>query len=72
MAEPNAPKSKTTTQPAVDKLTGLPRGDAFLSFVDNVVKAAPKKQWCFVIIDIEHFKLFDEWYGRETGDALLA
>ncbi len=27
--------------------------------------------WCVVAIDLEHFKLFNEWYGREAGDELL-
>jgi len=28
--------------------------------------------WCVIAIDLEHFKLFNEWYSRETGDKLLA
>ncbi|MBE7004492.1 MAG: EAL domain-containing protein [Ruminococcaceae bacterium] len=27
--------------------------------------------WCMIAIDLEHFKLFNEWYGREAGDELL-
>jgi diguanylate cyclase (GGDEF)-like protein len=28
--------------------------------------------WCVLAMDLEHFKLFNEWYGREAGDQLLA
>ncbi len=28
--------------------------------------------WCMIAFDLEHFKLFNEWYGRKQGDLLLA
>jgi len=28
-------------------------------------------KYCLVAIDIEHFKLFNEWYGQVAGDKLL-
>lgn len=28
--------------------------------------------WLLVAIDIQNFKLFNEWYGRETGDLVLS
>ena len=27
---------------------------------------------CMIAIDIEHFKLFDEWYGRDNGTILIS
>ncbi len=30
------------------------------------------KDWCVIAIDIDHFSLFNDWYGRETGDHLLS
>ena len=30
------------------------------------------ENWCLLVIDIEHFRLFNDWYGRSTGDLLLA
>ncbi len=27
--------------------------------------------WCFVDVEIEHFKLFSDWFGTETGQFLL-
>ena len=28
-------------------------------------------EWCLIAIDIDHFTLFNDWYGRDIGDALL-
>ena len=30
------------------------------------------EDYCLMAIDIEHFKLFNDWYGQEAGDRLLA
>ena len=29
------------------------------------------KKFCVIAVDVEHFKLFNEWYGREAGDKFL-
>ena len=29
------------------------------------------KKFCIIAVDVEHFKLFNEWYGREAGDKFL-
>ena len=55
-----------------DGLTGLLNERAFFTKAQELINAAPEKPWCVACIDIEHFKFFDEWYGRETGDLLLA
>jgi len=34
--------------------------------------AAQQGNWCVIAIDLEHFRLFNDWYGREKGDELLA
>ena len=31
-----------------------------------------KINWLLVAIDLQNFKLFNEWYGRERGDQVLA
>ena len=53
-----------------DKVTGLLTGKTFYDEVERVA-LDDKVHWCAISIDIEHFKLFDEWYGRKTGDYLL-
>ena len=54
-----------------DELTGLPREKDFFAEGRNVIREHPEG-WCLIALDIENFKLFNDWYGREAGDALLA
>ncbi len=54
-----------------DHVTGLLNEKAFVNKARELMNNRTK-QWCIVSLDIEHFKLFDEWYGREQGDLLLA
>ena len=50
-------------------LTGLFNERHFFSNAQRIVDN--NENICLVKLDIEHFKFFDEWYGRETGDDLL-
>ena len=53
------------------QMTGLWSERAFYKHAEEYVKKHEDR--CKMIaIDIDHFKLFDDWYGREKGDALLA
>ncbi|MBQ9460162.1 MAG: EAL domain-containing protein [Oscillospiraceae bacterium] len=52
-------------------LTGLLREEEFFTRARERLSAVPR-QWCVVAIDLEHFKLFNEWYDRSQGDQLLA
>lgn len=56
----------------VGKLTGLYYKSAFFekarSFLDE---QSSEQEFCLVVVDIEHFKLFNEWHGREAGDRFL-
>ena len=55
-----------------DQLTNLLLEKEFLKKAKNLIDSEPNKNWCLISIDIEHFRFFDEWFGRETGDYLLA
>ena len=55
-----------------DAVTSLLTGKEFFAKADEVIAQDKTKQWCLISIDIEHFKFFDEWFGREQGDFLLA
>lgn len=55
-----------------DPLTGLLNSKDFLLKAEKLVKKESNKNWCLVASDIDHFKLFDEWFGREKGNFLLA
>lgn len=52
-------------------LTGLLREEAFFARAQELAAKHPEG-WCLTAIDLEHFKLFNEWYGRKQGDLLLA
>ncbi len=53
------------------ELTGLLVEESFFDRVRTLAREHPEG-WCIVAIDLEHFKLFNEWYGRKHGDLLLA
>ena len=55
----------------IDENTGLLKEQSFFKLVDEALKAKTIKKPCIVNLDIEHFKFFDEWNGREVGDRLL-
>ncbi len=55
-----------------DQKTGLYTSKDFFSKAEQIVKDNRDKEWCILFVDIEHFKFFDEWFGREQGDYLLA
>ncbi len=52
--------------------TGLLREDAFYERARALLAERGDEEWCLVSIDLENFKLFNEWYGRAQGDLLLA
>ena len=43
----------------------------FFAQVRQRLDAGISEQMCIASADIEHLKLFNEWYGQETGDMLL-
>ena len=55
----------------VDALTGLHRRADFFRRADEMLE---KRQvpMCIIAVDIEHFRVFNAWFGREKGDYLLA
>lgn len=52
-------------------LTGLPERQDFLRLVQQKLREKKLNGWCLLSIDIEHFKLFNNWYGQVQGDELL-
>lgn len=43
----------------------------FLEKAQEFLDACESSGWCIISIDIERFKLFNNWYGHEAGDILL-
>ncbi len=56
----------------IDEVTNLLTKKPFLAKAQELIDKKKDITWCVASIDIDHFKLFDEWYGREAGDMLLA
>lgn len=56
---------------AQNPVTGLPTRDCFFKTAKDVLKAHPETDYCMAAIDIDHFKLFNEWYGEEVGNKFL-
>lgn len=54
-----------------DPLTGLYNASTFFSKAHELAAGNPSTDYEAVYLDIEHFKLFNEWYGREAGDDAL-
>ena len=49
-----------------DELTGLPGRRAF-----NEALAALGARYCIAMVDVDHFKRFNDSFGHETGDQVL-
>ena len=55
-----------------DTITGLYSSKEFFTNAEVIATKNSDREYCLITLDIEHFKLFDEWFGREKGDYLLA
>lgn len=69
-AQPNKSDSSQ-----IDPKTTLLNDRAFFSVAQGIIdnlKEEEWKNWCFVSLDIEHFRLFNDWYGHQVGDLLLS
>jgi diguanylate cyclase (GGDEF)-like protein len=49
-----------------DELTGLPGRRAF-----NEALAGLRDQYCIAVVDVDHFKKFNDTFGHDTGDQVL-
>lgn len=56
-----------------DELTGLPNRRDMLRTIDNEIQRVTrsKKPFCFIFIDIDHFKNVNDTYGHACGDEVL-
>ena len=66
------PKEGHLFRSEVDDGTGLLTKASFEDQTQAAIDKLRGKSWCIVALDVEHFKLFDEWYGRAEGDLLIA
>ncbi|MGV0760204.1 diguanylate cyclase [Tistrella mobilis] len=59
---------------ATDPLTGLANRRAFMAQFENALDrhAATGRSLCLLLIDIDHFKAFNDRFGHPAGDAALS
>ena len=55
-----------------DTITGLLISRAFFERAREIIEEKKDTKWCILSIDVEKFKLYNEWFGRPAGDFLLA
>lgn len=55
-----------------DSITGLLSSKSFFEKAQARVDEDPNKTWALVAVDINKFKLYNEWFGMEGGNLLLA
>ncbi|MCD2493623.1 EAL domain-containing protein [Lacrimispora sp. NSJ-141] len=70
-AEEAGTRKQKELDDGADALTGLYRAEVFFEKAAGLLKENSGRPYCLVAIDIEHFKLFNEWYGLEEGDRFL-
>ena len=68
----NKTREEKLSESNLDDVTGLLQSKVFIENAINLFEEKKNKGWCIVLLDIEHFRLFDEWFGREQGNYLLA
>ena len=68
----SAGNEKVISSSGRDSNTNLLLEKEFLLKAQDMMINMPDFNWCFVCIDIKHFRFFDEWFGRDAGDSLLA
>ncbi len=56
---------------STDALTGLSHVNDFLRHVNDYAMKHSDARRCIVSIDLGHMRIFNDWYGKREGDALL-
>jgi diguanylate cyclase len=64
---------KATAESRRDFLTGIPNRRAFDETISGHAETCEKqlKDLCLLMIDIDHFKKFNDTWGHQTGDEVL-
>ena len=65
-------KANTSSYLPKTNLGGLYDSKEFLEEAESLLEKQRKRGYCVLSIDIEHFKFFNEWYGKDKGEELLA
>ena len=63
---------KSAIAERIDMLTGLYQPSEFMRRANAFLEARRDGAWCIATVDMDHMRLFNEWYGQAEGDRLLA
>ena len=63
---------KINIQKDLDDLTGLKNKGALTREINAFVKSSSKNLGLFYVLDIDYFKSFNDTYGHDIGDEILA
>ncbi|MCF0241557.1 MAG: EAL domain-containing protein [Treponema sp.] len=55
----------------IDSFTGLFTERSFVIRAKEYLASKQNSEVCIIAMDVEHFRLFNKWYGRIEGDKLL-
>lgn len=55
----------------IDSFTGLFTERSFIEKAREYMESKKDSEVCLIAMDVEHFMLFNKWYGRKEGDKLL-
>lgn len=61
----------TVREHKLDSLTGLYWNISFFREAKCLLDRVRAEDYCLLALDIEHFKLYNEWHGRGAGDEFL-
>ena len=59
------------SEPEIDELTKLYGKSAFFDKAAEYLAAHPDDALCMISVDIDHFKLYNQFFGRDSGDRYL-
>lgn len=62
---------RTADAAAASCLRQIASKEAFLQQTQDLLDLRPDEDWCIAAVDIDQFKLYNELYSRQQGDALL-
>ena len=62
---------KLNASEEIDSFTGLYTRRGFVAHAEEYVTDRSGGDLCIIAMDVEHFRLFNKWYGRIEGDKLI-